>query len=203
MSKPVPAYGGSSGPCSPACALLHAPQCLTASTVSLPVHGVSTARATTPKPPLGLTVIAADRVCSSPRMFHARKELAGYRLVADDAPWRTGRRPALVPGGDARDRTASDLASGKSGNSGPLACVVLWSDNVLVLHLRSGGPQNRRAAQIRVRRGVRSCADFGRACGFPCAMCADPAAETSDVPAVACGEQPVPRTQATLQEGET
>ena len=41
--------------------------------------------------PPGLAVIAADRVWSSPRMFHARKELAGYRLVADDAPWAAGQ----------------------------------------------------------------------------------------------------------------
>jgi hypothetical protein len=86
MSKTVPIYGGSSSPCSPACALLHAPRCLTASQVAPPVHGVSTTRATTPKPPPGLTVIAADRCAPSPRMFDARKELAGYRLVADDAP---------------------------------------------------------------------------------------------------------------------
>ncbi len=38
----------------------------------------------------GLAVIAADRVWSSPRMFHARKKLAGYRLLADDAPWAAG-----------------------------------------------------------------------------------------------------------------
>jgi len=41
--------------------------------------------------PGGLAVIAADRVWSSPRMFHARKKLAGYRLVADDARWAAGR----------------------------------------------------------------------------------------------------------------
>jgi uncharacterized protein (TIGR03083 family) len=39
----------------------------------------------------GLAVIAADRVWSRPRMFHARKKLAGYRLVADDAPWAAGQ----------------------------------------------------------------------------------------------------------------
>jgi uncharacterized protein (TIGR03083 family) len=41
--------------------------------------------------PGGLAVIAADRVWSSPRMFHARKKLAGYRLAADDAPWAAGQ----------------------------------------------------------------------------------------------------------------
>jgi uncharacterized protein (TIGR03083 family) len=40
--------------------------------------------------PTGLAIVAADRVWSSPRMFHARKKLAGYRLVADDAPWAAG-----------------------------------------------------------------------------------------------------------------
>ena len=39
----------------------------------------------------GLAVIAADRVWASPRMFHARKKLAGYRLVADDVPWAAGQ----------------------------------------------------------------------------------------------------------------
>jgi uncharacterized protein (TIGR03083 family) len=45
---------------------------------------------TLPMPP-DLAVIAADRVWSSPRMFHARQKLAGYRLVADDATWAAGR----------------------------------------------------------------------------------------------------------------
>jgi uncharacterized protein (TIGR03083 family) len=44
---------------------------------------------TLPMPP-GLAVVAADRVWSRSRMFHARKKLAGYRLAADDAPWAAG-----------------------------------------------------------------------------------------------------------------
>jgi uncharacterized protein (TIGR03083 family) len=36
-------------------------------------------------------VVAADRVWTSPRMFHARKRLAGYRLVATDTTWTAGR----------------------------------------------------------------------------------------------------------------
>jgi uncharacterized protein (TIGR03083 family) len=40
--------------------------------------------------PPDLTVLAADRVWSASRMFHARKKLVGYRLVADDAPWAVG-----------------------------------------------------------------------------------------------------------------
>jgi uncharacterized protein (TIGR03083 family) len=41
--------------------------------------------------PPDLAVLAADHVWSCSRMFHARKKLAGYRLVADDAPWAVGR----------------------------------------------------------------------------------------------------------------
>jgi uncharacterized protein (TIGR03083 family) len=37
-----------------------------------------------------LAVLAADRAWTAPRMFHARKRLAGYRLVADDAFWSAG-----------------------------------------------------------------------------------------------------------------
>ena len=43
-----------------------------------------------PMPP-GLAVLAADRVWASPRMFHTRTKLAGYRLVARDAPWAAGQ----------------------------------------------------------------------------------------------------------------
>ena len=43
-----------------------------------------------PMPP-DLAVVAADRVWSCSRMFHARKKLAGYRLVAGDALWAAGR----------------------------------------------------------------------------------------------------------------
>ena len=50
MSKPVLIYADSPGLCSPVFALLDVPQCLAASPVSLPVHGVSTTRATTPDP---------------------------------------------------------------------------------------------------------------------------------------------------------
>jgi hypothetical protein len=38
-----------------------------------------------------LTVVAADRVWSRSRVFHARKRFAGYRLVADDVPWTVGQ----------------------------------------------------------------------------------------------------------------
>jgi len=56
------------------------------------VHGMDIAiplgRAMTMSP--DLAVLAADRVWSTPRMFHARKRLAGFRLVADDAWWSAG-----------------------------------------------------------------------------------------------------------------
>jgi len=56
------------------------------------VHGMDIAiplgRAMTMSP--DLAVLAADRVWSTPRMFHARKKLAGYRLVADDTWWSAG-----------------------------------------------------------------------------------------------------------------
>lgn len=41
--------------------------------------------------PRDLTVLAADRTWSRSRMFHARRRLAGYRLVADDVPWAVGQ----------------------------------------------------------------------------------------------------------------
>jgi uncharacterized protein (TIGR03083 family) len=41
--------------------------------------------------PPDLAVLAADRVWSRSLMFRARKKLAGYRLVADDAPWAVGQ----------------------------------------------------------------------------------------------------------------
>ncbi|MFC5995126.1 maleylpyruvate isomerase family mycothiol-dependent enzyme [Pseudonocardia hispaniensis] len=41
--------------------------------------------------PRDLAVVAADRVWARSRMFHARKRLTGYRLVADDVPWAAGQ----------------------------------------------------------------------------------------------------------------
>jgi len=40
--------------------------------------------------PTDAAVVAADRVWTSDRMFHARKKLAGYRLVATDTTWSAG-----------------------------------------------------------------------------------------------------------------
>jgi uncharacterized protein (TIGR03083 family) len=41
--------------------------------------------------PRDLAVVAADRVWSRSRMFNARANLAGYRLVADDVQWAVGQ----------------------------------------------------------------------------------------------------------------
>jgi len=40
--------------------------------------------------PVDLATLAAERVWASSRMFHARKKLAGYRLVATDTDWTAG-----------------------------------------------------------------------------------------------------------------
>ena len=40
--------------------------------------------------PTNAAVVAAQRVWTSPRMFHARTRLAGYRFVATDAEWVVG-----------------------------------------------------------------------------------------------------------------
>ena len=41
--------------------------------------------------PADAAVVAADRVWTSDRMFHARKKLGGYRLVATDITWSAGQ----------------------------------------------------------------------------------------------------------------
>jgi uncharacterized protein (TIGR03083 family) len=38
-----------------------------------------------------VAAVAAERVWTSARMFHARKKLAGYRLIADDTTWSVGQ----------------------------------------------------------------------------------------------------------------
>ena len=40
--------------------------------------------------PRDVATVAADRVWSSRRMFHARRRFAGYRFVATDAGWTAG-----------------------------------------------------------------------------------------------------------------
>jgi uncharacterized protein (TIGR03083 family) len=40
--------------------------------------------------PTEAAAAAAQRVWTSPRMFHARRRLAGYRLVASDTDWTAG-----------------------------------------------------------------------------------------------------------------
>ena len=41
--------------------------------------------------PTQLAALAADRVWSNGRMFHARRAFAGYRFVADDVEWAVGQ----------------------------------------------------------------------------------------------------------------
>src|SRR3954462_2444621 len=41
--------------------------------------------------PTDVAAVAAQRVWTSPRMFHARKNFAGYRLVATDTDWTAGQ----------------------------------------------------------------------------------------------------------------
>jgi len=43
------------------------------------------------KMPTDVAAVAAERVVTSNRMFHARKKLAGYRLVATDTDWVAGQ----------------------------------------------------------------------------------------------------------------
>ena len=38
-----------------------------------------------------VAAVAAERVWTSARMFHARKKLAGHRLIADDTTWSVGQ----------------------------------------------------------------------------------------------------------------
>jgi uncharacterized protein (TIGR03083 family) len=40
--------------------------------------------------PADVAAVAAQRVWTSPRMFHARRKLAGYRLVSTDTDWTAG-----------------------------------------------------------------------------------------------------------------
>jgi uncharacterized protein (TIGR03083 family) len=46
--------------------------------------------------PADAAVVAAQRVWTSPRMFHARRRFAGYRIVATDAQWAAGAGPAVT-----------------------------------------------------------------------------------------------------------
>jgi len=41
--------------------------------------------------PTDVAAVAAQRVWTSPRMFHARRRLAGYHLFATDTNWTAGR----------------------------------------------------------------------------------------------------------------
>jgi len=41
--------------------------------------------------PVDVAAVAAERVWRSPRMFHARRRFAGYRIVATDVDWCAGQ----------------------------------------------------------------------------------------------------------------
>jgi len=43
------------------------------------------------KMPTDVAAVAAERVWANPRLFHARKKLAGYRLIATDTDWIAGQ----------------------------------------------------------------------------------------------------------------
>jgi uncharacterized protein (TIGR03083 family) len=45
--------------------------------------------------PARLAALAADRVWSSARMFHAARRFAGYRFTADDIDWTVGQGPQV------------------------------------------------------------------------------------------------------------
>jgi uncharacterized protein (TIGR03083 family) len=46
--------------------------------------------------PADAAVVAAQRVWTSPRMFHARTRFAGYRFVATDAEWVAGKGQEVI-----------------------------------------------------------------------------------------------------------
>jgi uncharacterized protein (TIGR03083 family) len=48
------------------------------------------------KMPTDVATVAAERVWTNSRMFHAGKKLAGYRLVATDTDWTAGQGPEVT-----------------------------------------------------------------------------------------------------------
>lgn len=69
--------------------------------------------------PTVAAVVAADRVWTSARMFHARARLAGYRLVATDTNWSLG-------------------PSHGQEVTGPISALLLLTSRPTALHQRSG-----------------------------------------------------------------
>ena len=82
-----------------------------------------------------LAMLAADRVWSTPRMFHARRRLGGCRLIADDASWSPGRARRSA-GRLARCSCCSPVVRPRCRSCpapGPQACASPWP------HQRSRG----------------------------------------------------------------
>jgi hypothetical protein len=146
MSKPVPIHGGSSRPCSPACALLDAPRCLTASQMVPPVHGVFTTRATTPDPgcqhqpgwpegdadPAWLRGITCQAHGQSPFVQpRSRFGVAGWASAWADSL----RRLLLVPGPGGLD-TAGVLKAPKATD------LILRIVRSISLHLPAGAARS-------------------------------------------------------------
>jgi hypothetical protein len=85
MSKPVPIHVGSPRPSSPASALLSASECPTASLTAMPVHGVSTTRATTPGPSHDRPFSGRTDIMQS---WHGSCECYALSPVAGTCHWR-------------------------------------------------------------------------------------------------------------------
>jgi hypothetical protein len=126
MSKPVPVHADSPRPCRPACPLLPAPQCLTASQAAPPVHGVSTTRATTPgrhqheligTPIHALSLATAASRCSrvQPPISPTRRAMSSSGHVRYPHPDRSVLTAIRYPLSDWRSRRVTGAAGRQSG----------------------------------------------------------------------------------------
>jgi hypothetical protein len=97
MSKPAPIYGGSLRLCSPGSALFSAPRCLTASRVTLLVHGVFTTRVTTPGLAAGWD---ADPQAGAPSAPHRRQvsTIADTAIGETSSPSPSAVTMLVIPG---------------------------------------------------------------------------------------------------------
>jgi uncharacterized protein (TIGR03083 family) len=69
--------------------------------------------------PIDAAVVAADRVWTSRRMFHARTRLAGYRFIATDTAWVVGAGPAVTGPISALLLLLTGRSAGLAGLAGP------------------------------------------------------------------------------------